>query len=105
MTSSILWILIALQLAMGLFDIVYHHEMTERLAWRFSQRRELILHGARNLIYAVLLRLCPRRRRNAHGWRRNSGCPGRSALRPRQRFGVDSWIAAGMIGLSLRKLG
>jgi hypothetical protein len=34
--------------------IVYHHEMTERLAWRPSQRRELILHGMRNLIYAVL---------------------------------------------------
>ena len=54
MTSNVLWILIALQLAMGLFDIVYHHEMTERLAWRPSQRRELILHGMRNLIYAVL---------------------------------------------------
>ena len=54
MTSNVLWILIVLQVAMGLFDIVYHHEMTERLAWRPSQHRELILHGMRNLIYAVL---------------------------------------------------
>src|SRR3954447_21146737 len=54
MTSNVLWILIALQLAMGPFDIVYHHEMTERLAWRSSQSRELFLHAGRNLIYAVL---------------------------------------------------
>jgi uncharacterized protein len=54
MTSPLLWTLIAVQLALGLFDIVYHHEMMERLAWRVSQRRELKLHGARNLAYAVL---------------------------------------------------
>jgi hypothetical protein len=54
MTSPVLWTLIAVQLALGLFDIVYHHEMTQRLAWRPSQRRELHLHGARNLIYAML---------------------------------------------------
>jgi uncharacterized protein (TIGR01777 family) len=54
MTSPILWTLIAAQLAMGLFDILYHHEMTEGLAWRPSQRRELRLHGARNLAYAAL---------------------------------------------------
>ena len=54
MTSPLLWTLIAVQLVLGLFDIVYHHEMMERLAWRTSQRRELKLHGARNLAYAVL---------------------------------------------------
>src|SRR5262249_23073020 len=54
MTSPLLWALIAVQLVLGLFDIVYHHEMMERLAWRTSQRRELKLHGARNLAYAVL---------------------------------------------------
>jgi hypothetical protein len=54
MTSPVLWTLIAVQLALGLFDILYHHEMTERLAWRSSQRRELKLHGARNLMYAAL---------------------------------------------------
>ena len=54
MTSAALWCLGALQLALGLFDIVYHHEMTERLAWRPSQRHELVLHGIRNGLYAVL---------------------------------------------------
>ena len=48
MTSPVLWTLIGIQLALGLFDILYHHELTERLAWRPSQRRELMLHGARN---------------------------------------------------------
>jgi uncharacterized protein (TIGR01777 family) len=39
---------------MGLFDTLYHHEFTERLAWRPSQQRELRLHAARNLLYAGL---------------------------------------------------
>jgi uncharacterized protein (TIGR01777 family) len=43
-----------LQVAMGGFDTVYHHELTERLAWRPSQARELELHGGRNLAYAVM---------------------------------------------------
>ena len=38
MTSPVLWSLIVVQLALGLFDIVYHHELTERLPWRRSQR-------------------------------------------------------------------
>ena len=54
MTSSVLWILIAIQIAMGAFDTFYHHEMTERLAWRPSQRHELQLHGIRNMLYAML---------------------------------------------------
>lgn len=54
MTSPILWSLIALQIALGAFDTLYHHELTERLPWRPSQRRELRLHGLRNLLYAVL---------------------------------------------------
>ncbi len=49
MTSPVLWTLIAIQLAMGLFDILYHHELTERLAWRPSQRHELVLHGVAQL--------------------------------------------------------
>ena len=49
MTSPVLWSLIVVQIAIGLFDIVYHHELTERLAWRPSQRHELRLHGVRNL--------------------------------------------------------
>jgi uncharacterized protein (TIGR01777 family) len=54
MTSTLLWSLIALQIAMGAFDTLYHHELTERLAWRPSQRHELRLHGVRNLAYAAL---------------------------------------------------
>jgi uncharacterized protein (TIGR01777 family) len=54
MTSPLLWSLIAIQIALGAFDMVYHHELTERLAWRPSQRRELQLHGIRNLLYALL---------------------------------------------------
>jgi uncharacterized protein len=54
MTSTLLWSLIILQMAMGAFDIAYHHELTERLAWRPTQRRELSLHAVRNLLYAVL---------------------------------------------------
>jgi uncharacterized protein len=54
MTSSPLWSLIILQMAMGAFDIAYHHELTERLAWRPAQRRELALHAMRNMLYAIL---------------------------------------------------
>lgn len=54
MNSDLLWTLIAVQMAMGAFDMLYHHEFTERLAWRPSQHRELQLHAARNGIYAVL---------------------------------------------------
>jgi uncharacterized protein (TIGR01777 family) len=54
MTSTLLWTLIAIQIAMAAFDTVYHHELTERLAWRPSQRHELALHAARSLIYMAL---------------------------------------------------
>ena len=63
--TQVLWILLTLQLALGAFDIVYHHELTEHLAWRPSQRRELQLHGVRNLAYAVLFA--------ALGWSRPYG--------------------------------
>ncbi len=52
--TTMLWTLIAIQIAMASFDTIYHHELTERLAWRPSQRHELKLHAARSLIYAVL---------------------------------------------------
>lgn len=54
MTSSLLWTLIGLQIAMGAFDTLYHHELTERLPWRPSQGHELALHSVRNLLYAGL---------------------------------------------------
>jgi hypothetical protein len=52
--TTILWSLIVAQIAMGAFDTLYHHELTERLAWRASQRRELKLHGVRNFFYVLL---------------------------------------------------
>src|SRR5882757_786069 len=52
--SPFLWTLIAIQIVMGAFDTFYHHELTERLAWRPSQRRELQLHSIRNMLYALL---------------------------------------------------
>ena len=52
--TPLLWTLIAIQVVMGAFDTLYHHELTERLAWRPSQRRELQLHAVRNVFYALL---------------------------------------------------
>jgi hypothetical protein len=52
--TTLLWTLIAIQIAMAAFDTIYHHELTERLAWRASQRHELALHAARSFVYAVL---------------------------------------------------
>ena len=52
--SPLLWTLVAIQIAMGAFDTVYHHELTERLAWRTSQQNELRLHSIRNFFYALL---------------------------------------------------
>jgi uncharacterized protein (TIGR01777 family) len=52
--TGLLWTLVALQIAMGAFDTLFHHEGTERLAWRPSQRLELKLHGVRNLLYALM---------------------------------------------------
>jgi uncharacterized protein (TIGR01777 family) len=52
--TTLLWTLIAIQTAMAAFDTIYHHELTERLAWRPSQQHELMLHAARSLIYVAL---------------------------------------------------
>ncbi len=54
MDSPLLWSLIALQFAFGAFDTLYHHELTERLPWRQSQKNELALHGVRNLFYSAI---------------------------------------------------
>lgn len=54
MIDPLLWTLLAVQILLGLADTLYHHELTQRLAWRASQRRELCLHGGRNLLYAGL---------------------------------------------------
>ena len=49
-----LWIIIAFQIFMGALDTLLHHEFTEKLAWRKSQRGELKLHAIRNVFYAVI---------------------------------------------------
>lgn len=72
MTSTLLWTLIAAQIALGAFDTLYHHELTERLAWRVSQRRELKLHGVRNLLYAALF--------VALGWAEVHGVPAAAVI-------------------------
>lgn len=54
MTDPFLWTLITVQIAMGLFDTLFHHELTERLAWRASQKLELRLHGIRNFFYGLI---------------------------------------------------
>lgn len=54
MDNPILWSLISIQVFMGAFDTLVHHEGTERLAWRASQKFELRLHGVRNFFYAVI---------------------------------------------------
>ena len=63
--TNLLWTLVFLQVATGGFDTLYHHELTERLAWRPSQAGELKLHGVRNLAYAVMF--------TALGWSRPQG--------------------------------
>lgn len=57
MDNPILWTLITCQVAMGAFDTLFHHEGTERLAWRPSQKQELRLHGVRNFFYMIIF-LC-----------------------------------------------
>ncbi|MDX2287590.1 MAG: TIGR01777 family oxidoreductase [Hyphomicrobiaceae bacterium] len=52
--TPLLWGLVALQIAMGGFDVIVHHELTERLAWKANAGRELRLHAWRNVFYAVL---------------------------------------------------
>ncbi len=49
----ILWLL-AIQGVMGAFDLVYHHEMTEKLTWNPKAAAEMWLHGVRNGLYAVV---------------------------------------------------
>lgn len=54
MDDPVLWTLISIQVLMGAFDTLVHHEGTERLAWRASQKQELRLHGVRNFFYGVI---------------------------------------------------
>jgi uncharacterized protein (TIGR01777 family) len=43
--------LATLQIGMGAFDNIYHHELTERLPWRPSQAQEQFIHSIRGALY------------------------------------------------------
>ena len=45
------WLVVCLQMVLGSADIIIHHEFIARLAWQPSARRELRLHGLRNLLH------------------------------------------------------
>ena len=49
-----LFILLSLQVLLGAFDNLWHHELQARLPQRLSARRELALHAAREAIYAIV---------------------------------------------------
>ncbi len=51
--EALLW-LVLFQAPLGAFDIVYHHEVTERLTWKASAARELRLHAWRNGFYVLI---------------------------------------------------
>ncbi len=48
------WVVVSIQVVLGFLDVVVHHELIARLPWRADASRELRLHGARNLAYAVI---------------------------------------------------
>ncbi|QNQ11759.1 TIGR01777 family oxidoreductase [Sphingomonas alpina] len=54
MNDPVFVTLLFAQVVMGGFDTVYHHELTQRLAWKPGQATELRLHGVRNMIYALV---------------------------------------------------
>src|SRR5262249_28691120 len=47
-------LLLCVQIAVGAFDNLWHHEISEGLTRRPSARHELALHATREAIYAVL---------------------------------------------------
>ena len=49
---DILFVVLAVQILLGAFDNLWHHEITEALPGRVSARTEIGLHAARELIYA-----------------------------------------------------
>lgn len=48
------FIILALQVLLGAFDTLWHHELHARLPQRTGARRELTLHAAREAIYGVV---------------------------------------------------
>jgi hypothetical protein len=56
--ATVIWILLA-QGCMGAFDTVYYHELRARLPGRPEARPELLLHAARDFVYAVIFATLP----------------------------------------------
>lgn len=48
------WFVLSVQVVLGFADVVVHHEVIARLPWRSGAGRELRLHAARNLAYAMI---------------------------------------------------
>lgn len=46
--------LLLVQMALGAFDTLYHHELKEQLPYRCGASAELRIHGVRALLYAIL---------------------------------------------------
>ena len=46
--------LLTIQIALGAFDNLWHHEITERLPAKRAARAELTTHALRELCYALL---------------------------------------------------
>lgn len=51
---TLLLTMLTIQVLLGGLDNLVHHELTEKLPTRGSARTELVLHDARELIYALL---------------------------------------------------
>lgn len=51
---TIILSLLLVQCLMGAYDSLWHHEITERLPYKRSARRELLLHSSREFLYAVI---------------------------------------------------
>ena len=49
----LLWFSV-IQGLLGAFDMFYHHEFKEKLAWRKTASKELVLHGVRNFLYSMV---------------------------------------------------
>ena len=48
------FIILAVQVLLGAFDTLWHHELHAKLPQRAAARRELVLHSAREAIYGVV---------------------------------------------------
>ena len=52
--TELIWWMILLQAVLGLLDVVLHHNLIQHLAFQPGAGRELRLHGARSICYALV---------------------------------------------------